>query len=235
MRERSRPSKSFGTNNTADMVIRAFAKVGIIALIDEATGYQAERVRKDELELQRILAAYISPELMPWAKKFPDEFYEQLFRLRGWQYKPISVRKPRIVGKITSQIVYEKLPPGVLEEMREKNPADEEGRRKRKHHQFLTEDIGHPHLKDHLLQVIMLMRVSPKLENVRAAVRPGVPSRRCGKPRFRRRRGHHRRVAPAPKEFDDQKWQSGVEALAGDRRLKTELHCVITGFDRQVS
>jgi hypothetical protein len=25
----------------------------------------------------------------------------------------------------------------------------------------LTEDVGHPHLKDHLLQVIMLMRVSP--------------------------------------------------------------------------
>ncbi len=144
-----------------DMVIRAFAKVGIIALIDEVTGYQAERVKEDKTALQRILAAYISPELLPWAKRFPDEFYEQLFRLRGWQYHPISVRKPRIVGKITSQIVYEKLPPGILEELREKNPADEEGRRKHKHHQFLTEDIGHPHLRDHLLQIIMLMRVSP--------------------------------------------------------------------------
>ncbi len=143
------------------MVVRAFAKVGIIALIDEATGYQAERARKDKTELQRILAAYISPELMPWAKRFPDEFYEQLFRLREWQYQPVSVRKPRVVGKITSQLVYEKLPPGVLEELRAKNPADEDGRRKHKHHEFLTEDVGHPHLKDHLLQVIMLMRISP--------------------------------------------------------------------------
>jgi len=144
-----------------EMVVRAFAKVGIIALIDEVTGYQAERVRKDKTELQRILAAYISPELMPWAKRFPDEFYEQLFRLRGWQYKPISVKRPRVVGKLTNQIVYEKLPPGVLEELKRRNPPGEDGRRKHKHHEFLTEDVGHPHLKDHLLQVIMLMRVSP--------------------------------------------------------------------------
>lgn len=145
----------------ADMLIRAFAKVGIIALVDEATGYQAERIRKDKTALQRILAAYISPELLPWAQRFPPEFYEQLFRLRGWQYKPISVKKPRYVGKLTSQIVYEKLPPGILDELRAKNPTDESGRRKHKHHQFLTDDIGVPHLKDHLLQVIPLMRASP--------------------------------------------------------------------------
>jgi hypothetical protein len=84
-------------------LVRGFAKVGIIALVDEATGYQAER---DRDELQRILSAYISPELMPRTKRFPDEFYENLFRLQDWQYRPISVKKPRIVGKLTADLVY---------------------------------------------------------------------------------------------------------------------------------
>ena len=86
------------------------------------------------------------------------------------------MRKPRIVGKITSQIVYEKLPPGVLEELKAKNPADDEGTRKHKHHQFLTEDIGHPHLKDHLLQVIMLMRVSPNWKTFERLIARAFPA-----------------------------------------------------------
>ncbi len=141
-----------------DALVRSFAKVGIIALVDEATGYQADR---DRSELQKILSAYISAELLPWTKRFPDDFYEQMFRLRGWQYRPISVKRPRLVGRLTSQLVYEKLPPGVLDELRRKNPANEKGQRKHKHHQFLTEDIGNPHLEKHLAQVTMLMRISP--------------------------------------------------------------------------
>lgn len=45
----------------ADIIIRSVAKVGIIALVDEATGYQYER---ENDELQRILKAYISEELI---------------------------------------------------------------------------------------------------------------------------------------------------------------------------
>jgi hypothetical protein len=132
--------------------------VGITALVDEATGYQEER---DKQELQRILAAYIAKELLPWTKRFPDEFYENLFRLRGWQYRPLSVRRPLLVGKLTAQLVYEKLPPGVLDELRRVNPVDEETRRrKHKHHQFLTDDIGNPHLQKQLVAVTTLMKVS---------------------------------------------------------------------------
>jgi hypothetical protein len=142
----------------AEILMRGLAHVGIIALVDEATGYQEDR---DKQELQRILAAYISKELLPWAKRFPDEFYENLFRLRGWQYRPLSVRRPLLVGKLTSQLVYEKLPPGVLDELRRKNPVDQETkRRKHKHHQFLTVDIGNPHLQKQLVAVTTLMKVS---------------------------------------------------------------------------
>jgi|SRR5579871_297958 len=141
-----------------EILARGFAKVGIIALVDEATGYQADRPRT---ELHRLLEAYISPEFLPWTKRFDDEFYKQLFRLQGWQYDPLSVKRPKLIGKITANIVYERLPAGVLEKLREKNPEIRPGVRKRRHHQFLTEDIGNPHLEKHLAVVTALMRASP--------------------------------------------------------------------------
>jgi len=60
------------------IVLGAVAKVGINALIDEATGYQKVR---DEFELQKMLKAYISEETLEWQKTFHDSFYEQLYRL----------------------------------------------------------------------------------------------------------------------------------------------------------
>lgn len=157
----------------ADLLIRAFAAVGIIALVDEATGYQDER---DRDELSQILSAYIAPELIPWTKKFPDEFYRQLFRLRGWDYRPMSAARPKAVGKFTAQLVYEKLPPGVVEELRRRNPVvDEAGHRAHRHHQFLTGDIGNRHLEMHLAQVIALMRISPNWETFLRHFRRAFP------------------------------------------------------------
>lgn len=141
------------------VLVRSFAKIGIIGLVDEATGYQFERERN---ALHKLLAAYIAEELLPWTKKFPDEFYKELFRLRVWTYKPSSMKRPSYVGKLTNQLVYDKLPPGVLDELKRKNPVDLSTKRRRfRHHQFLSEDIGHPHLEKHLHAVITLMRASP--------------------------------------------------------------------------
>ncbi|MFC2044876.1 P63C domain-containing protein [Chloroflexota bacterium] len=142
----------------AEIIMRGLARVGITALIDAATGY--EKVR-DRDELNRILEAYISKELLPWTKRFPDEFYQQLFRLRGWQYRPVSVKRPKYVGKLTNELVYEKLPTGVLIELRSKNPVTPKGYRKHRHFQFLTDDIGNPHLEKQLVAVTTLMKVSP--------------------------------------------------------------------------
>ena len=116
---------------------------------------------RDRDALNMILEAYIAKELLPWAKQFPDEFYRQLFRLRGWQYSPMTVKRPQYVGKLTNELIYDKLPPGVLNELREKNPRTAKGHRKHKFHQFLTEDIGHPHLGKQIASVVTLMRISP--------------------------------------------------------------------------
>jgi len=140
----------------SDILMRSLAKVGITALIDEATGYQEDR---DRDELQKILAAYINAEFMPWTKRFPDEFYVELFRLKGWQYR--GNPKPAIVGKITNELIYERLPSGVLDELRTKNPrSDSTGNRKHRYHQFLTYDTGIPHLDKHIASVVTLMKIS---------------------------------------------------------------------------
>lgn len=150
-------------SDTADRMLHimsAFAKVGIVALIDEITGYQEER-EKDEL--QKLLSKYISEEFLPWAKRFPDEFYMEICRLKGWEYK--GKQKPQIIGKITNYLVYEQLPEGVLKELQKRNPKEISGYRKRRHHQLLTPDTGVPHLDKHLAQVIALMRASDNWED----------------------------------------------------------------------
>jgi hypothetical protein len=141
----------------ADLLIRGFAHVGIIALVDEATGYQAERARD---ELNKILEAYIAKELLPWTRRFPDEFFRQIYRLHAWEFKPGTLRGPRYVGKLINKLVYKQLPPGVLETLKQKNPPNERGNRRHRLHQFLTPEIGHPHLEKQIIEVTTLMRVS---------------------------------------------------------------------------
>lgn len=72
------------TADSARILLRGLAHVGIVGLVDEATGYQDVR---DKMALQAILDAFLRKELAAWAKRFPDEFYEHIFRLRGWQWK----------------------------------------------------------------------------------------------------------------------------------------------------
>lgn len=144
----------------AEILIRALADVGIVALVDEATGYQQFRARD---ELQQILAKYVAEELLPWAKRFPDSFYEQLHRVWDWTYKPGDGRRTAYIGKLTNWLVYEQLPPGVLEELKKKNPRNPTtGRRKSTHHQHLTEDVGHPNLASQIQAVTTLLRASPR-------------------------------------------------------------------------
>jgi hypothetical protein len=147
----------------ADVVIRAFAKVGIIAVIDEVTGYQEERDRE---ELQKILSAYIAPELMPYTARFPEEFWLNMFRLRGWKYHRLSSGKgtpksPRYAGKLTDELVYKKLPPAVREELRRKCPKNDKYQRKDRLYRYLTESVGDPHLEKQVAIVTTLMKISP--------------------------------------------------------------------------
>lgn len=155
-----------------EILVRGFARVGIVALVDEATGFQEVRARQ---ALEKILEKFISDELLKWAKMFPDEFYKQMARLRGLQYSEIATKRPPYIGRLTNDLVYERLAPGVLEELKRKNPKDEKGRRRHKHFQYLTEDIGNPRLREHLWAVISLMRASSNWKNFYSLLNRAFP------------------------------------------------------------
>lgn len=144
-----------------DLLMRGLAQVGIIALVDEATGYQKYRERD---ELNRILEKYIVEELRPWIKTFPEEFFKQVYRIHGWEHNSSTSQRTPQVGKLINEWIYKQLPPGVLPKLQELNPVTETGRRRHRHHQFLTADTGVEHLDKQIDTVTMLMRISESKE-----------------------------------------------------------------------
>jgi len=160
-----------------EILVRAFARVGIIALVDEATGYQRDRAKDS---LSRILEAFIAKELQPYLRTFPTDFYQEMFRLRGLEYPNADVQRPRYFGILTNDIVYDRLAPGVLDELKKVNPKDELGRRSRKHFQWLTKNIGYPKLREHLGAVIATMKLSNDWHDFKTKLDKYYP--RIGKP-----------------------------------------------------
>jgi len=138
------------------ILIEGFSIVGINALVDEATGYQELR---DKNALQKILEKYVKDEWSKWTRRFPPEFYRQLFRLKHVPFPPTEgTNKPSYVGHWTNDVVYSRLAPGILTKLREVNPRTPSGNRARRHHQHLTEDVGVPELQQHLSNVVFLMK-----------------------------------------------------------------------------
>lgn len=141
----------------AELMLRALAEVGLIALIDEATGYQGARPRD---ALQQYLEMLVRKELAVWAKKFPDEFYENIYKLRGWSWPGMGKNRYSIVAHYTRDLVYERMAPGLLSELEQKSPKDEKGNRGNRFHQWLTGEIGDPMLASHLQSILTLQRLA---------------------------------------------------------------------------
>lgn len=141
----------------AEILMRSLAETGVVALIDEATGY--EKIRPQNA-LQAFVEKLIRKELAAWVKKFPDEFYENIYKLKGWTWPGMGKNRYSVVAHYTRDLVYERLAPGVLRELEERTPRDENGTRKNKLHQWLTDDIGNPMLAQHLHSLIMFQRLA---------------------------------------------------------------------------
>jgi hypothetical protein len=137
-----------------EIIMRGLAKTGLVALIDECTGYQEVR---DRHALQAILDKYLRTEFAEWSKRFPPSFYAQIFRLNNWKFADISTKKPMIIGKYTNDVVYSRLLPELVDELQNRNPKNEIGYRESKHHQWLS-DIGNVDLDKHIHAVTALMR-----------------------------------------------------------------------------
>lgn len=141
----------------AEILTRALAQTGIIALVDEATGYQEVRPQN---ALQSYLELVIRKELAVWAKKFPDEFYINIYRLKGWTWPGMTKNRYSIVSRYTTDLIYDRLGPGITEELIKKSPKTEKGYRPNKLHQWLTDGIGDPMLASHMHSILMFQRLA---------------------------------------------------------------------------
>ena len=141
----------------ARVLYRSFATLGIVALVDEATGFQDVRPKD---ALQQYLELLVRKELAVWAKKFPDEFYENIYRLRGWVWPGMNKNRYSVVAHYTRDLIYERMAPGLLTELENKSPTDDKGHRENKLHQWLTPDIGDPMLASHMQSVLTLQRLA---------------------------------------------------------------------------
>ena len=152
---RAREAGSLASNQhdiakQAEIITRACAKVGIIALIDEATGYGAFK-KKQEYQLK--LQAFIAEDLQDWAVMFQHEFWFELARLEGVHYSPRS--RPLRWGKYIMAFVYDAVDSDVGKELRKKNP---DPHFKQNHHQWLKE-FGRQKVHDQIERVITVMKL----------------------------------------------------------------------------
>lgn len=151
--------------HASEVLVRGLAEVGIIGLVDEATGFQRDRAKD---ALARILEAFIAKELQPWVRTFPADYYEQMFRLRGLEYPSDTVQRPKYFGVLTNDVVYKRLAPGVLEELQKVTPRNDSGRPTAKFFQMLTRNLGYPKLREHLGAVVAVMRLSTDWHDFKA-------------------------------------------------------------------
>jgi hypothetical protein len=139
----------------SEVIVFAFAKTGVDALIDEATGFEKVRPR---YALNNQLRKYIAEELRPYIPIFPDKFYKLIFKLNGWAFDDDSIKKrPGIVGKWTNEIIYSRFPKGVFGKIKEINQRLPSGQLKHKNHEFLSETEGLKALEEFLSNAMFLM------------------------------------------------------------------------------
>jgi len=150
----------------AEVLMRGLAHIGIVALVDEATGYQDKR-EKDALA--KILEAFVAKELRPWVSTFPNDYYKEIFRLYGLSYPPVGNKgwKPSFIGNLTNNVIYQRLAPDILPELKK---SASKLARKTKLHQWLTDDVGHPKLREHLASVVTLLKLSKTPQDFREKV-----------------------------------------------------------------
>jgi hypothetical protein len=142
----------------AAIILRSCAKIGIIALIDEATGYQQFRAKR---ELQLKFQAFIADELQEWARMFPDEFWLELARLEGIHYSPRS--RPLRWGKYVMMFVYDAIDPDVGKQLRAKNPNPHF---RENHHQWLKQ-FGRQRVNDQIQRVVAVMKLCDDMDDFR--------------------------------------------------------------------
>lgn len=144
----------------ASMFLSACAKVGLEALIDEATGYQYERP-DDALQIK--LKAFIAEELRAWEKTFPDDLWIEFGRLTNWRGALHS--RPKWWGRLVIELIYDTLDPDVADYIKANKPPMGV-----KWHSMLTDNIGVRQLVSRCYEVIGMAKTCTDMRELRDKV-----------------------------------------------------------------
>jgi hypothetical protein len=143
----------------SSMFLVSCAKVGLDALIDEATGYQYHRER-DALEVK--LRAYLENEMRKWERTFPDELWIEFARLTNWHGSVTS--RPKYWGKLVMKLIYEYLDADVAQWLRDNAPRPRHGQN---YHQWLTSQYGLRKLIEHIWMVVGIAKTCHDMEELK--------------------------------------------------------------------
>lgn len=164
----------------ATALLNALGKVGVVALIDEATGYQRER-SPDALRI--LVQQYLEDEKREWQKEFPDEYYAELNKIYGSgntairKTGAIVLNKPQHFANFTRSYIYQPLENGaVLDELDKLNPTlDKKGTRKNRFHQHLSQNYGLEKLRMQVREVITLLKISDSVAEFKKLFKKRFP------------------------------------------------------------
>lgn len=138
-----------------ELILRGLAKTGIVGLIDEATGYQSLRPAD---ALRTYFDQVLRNDLASWLKHFPDEFYENIYKLKGWDWPGMGKNRYSVVAHYTNDLIYERIAPGLKEELAARNPKNANGNRGAKHFQWLNDAAGEKLFSQQMFAVLMIQR-----------------------------------------------------------------------------
>ena len=145
---------------------KALPAIGIIALIDESTGYQKIRdfdnLRKS---FKDLLEKYISEFARPWDKEFKDDFFIGVDKIYQHE-KTTSKNRPKFYGKFINKYIYKPLERGlILQKLVILNPTDSKGNRKKRFHQFFVKEPGLRILRTRIDKITALLEISENKED----------------------------------------------------------------------
>ena len=176
--------KNIAYNKTSTKVDdREGVKDGILARVEKKVEDQFEdeyidrQSLKIELRNGTVLDTstidFVTHELQNHEKRFPQEYYQEIFRLNKHRGKDwaipengIIVHKPHLVGKWTKEIIYSRFGKDMLPVLENYNPYIAIGVRRHKHYQFLDDD-GIKILDQYIQDAIDVMKLSNSWYNFR--------------------------------------------------------------------
>lgn len=142
------------------VISAGLVRLGLDALVDEATGYQYERA---EDALQVKLRAFIADELREWEKTFPDELWQEFGRLTSWQGALHS--RPKWWGKLVIELIYDTLDKDVAKYLKDNKPPQGVH-----WHRQLTENVGARQLVSRCYEVIGMAKTCVSIRDLRDKV-----------------------------------------------------------------